>query len=201
MNILLEIASQSNRNIIIDQPNVYESTRRRKMKLFENWQRRAIVIIPTDQAYIERMSIAEKCGREICTSLVDDMKANFTLPKQCDYIDSVEYTELNEEEARKLLEIYNKEGLISRHNAVANRRLKTKQAIMKLHAGKLGSINAAASAAAAAMPRFGIRMNAPFYQPGAPYSPDPRFNRFSSPQMGNPRRGYSNQPVIIYILN
>ena len=68
MKSLLEIASQSNRNIIIDQPNVYESTKRGKMKLFENWQRRAIVIIPSDQVYIERMSIAEKSGREICTS-------------------------------------------------------------------------------------------------------------------------------------
>jgi len=68
MKSLLEIASQSNRNIIIDQPNVYESTKRRKMKLFENWQRRAIVIIPSDQVNIERMSIAEKSGREICTS-------------------------------------------------------------------------------------------------------------------------------------
>jgi len=170
------------------------------MKLFDNWQRRAIVIIPSDQVYIERMSIAEKSGREICTSLIDDMKANFTLPKQCDYIDSVEYIQLNEEEASKLLEIYNKEGLISRHSTIVNRRLKTKQAIMKLHAGKLGSINAAV-AAAAAIPRPGAyRMNAPFYQPGVPYSSDPRFNRFSAPHMGNPRRGYSNPPVkFLYI--
>jgi hypothetical protein len=44
------------------------------MKLFENWHRRAIVIMPSDQIYQERISAAEKNGKEVCTSLIDDMK-------------------------------------------------------------------------------------------------------------------------------
>ena len=108
-------------------------------------------MIPSYQAYLERIENAEKNGKEICTSLIDDMKgkfilnktikrpfykyiknlANFTLPQTCYYIDSIEYIELNEEEAKKVIELYNKEGLVNRQNAVINRRLKTKQAICK----------------------------------------------------------------------
>ena len=51
------------------------------------------------------------------------------MPKICEYLDTVEYIELGEEECVKLVEVYNKEGLVNRHNTVLNRRLKTKQAI------------------------------------------------------------------------
>lgn len=55
---------------------MYESTRRRKLNLFENWQRRAVVILPKDQVYLDRLSNAEKNGKEILISLIDDMKGN-----------------------------------------------------------------------------------------------------------------------------
>jgi hypothetical protein len=44
------------------------------MKFFENWRRCAIVIIPSNQIYLERISTAEKNGKEICQRLIDDMK-------------------------------------------------------------------------------------------------------------------------------
>lgn len=53
------------------------------------------------------------------------------------------------------------------------------------------------------MVRPGYRMPGQFhpFQQMPPYSNDPRFNRFSSPnQINTQRRGYSNPPVLNYSL-
>ena len=47
-------ASKKKRNLILDQTNVYPSARRRKMKNFKGFIRRAAVMVPDDQELIRR---------------------------------------------------------------------------------------------------------------------------------------------------
>lgn len=56
--------------------NVYVSSRRRKLKLFQDYKRKAVVLVPNDELYKERLSLAEKeDGKEISINLINDMKS------------------------------------------------------------------------------------------------------------------------------
>ena len=48
------IASKKKRNLILDQTNVYPSARRRKMKNFRGFIRRAAVMVPDDPELVRR---------------------------------------------------------------------------------------------------------------------------------------------------
>ena len=95
LNILLDVAAQSNRNIIIDQvskiaqinsrkfeyifvkyyqPNIYESTRRRKMKFFEKYKRRAVVLVPSNEVYNNCLANHNQFKNESFINLINDMK-------------------------------------------------------------------------------------------------------------------------------
>lgn len=142
MNRLIEIAAMLKRNIILDQNNVYASARRRKMKLFTGYNRKAVIIIPSDEIYKERLKKSEvNDGKEISMSAIYDMKANFCLPKVGEIFDDVEYVELKEEYAKKLIEDYNIEGPSCRMQLILNKRIKTdeekKQLNIKLNAMRL----------------------------------------------------------------
>ncbi|XP_057684810.1 heterogeneous nuclear ribonucleoprotein U-like protein 1 isoform X1 [Corythoichthys intestinalis] len=111
LNRLIEIAARKRRNYILDQTNVYGSARRRKMRPFEGFQRKAIVICPTDEDLKERtLKQTNEQGKDVPDHAVLEMKANFTLPEQCDFLEAVSYAELQCEEAEKLLKQYNDEG-------------------------------------------------------------------------------------------
>ncbi|CAC5387390.1 HNRNPUL1 [Mytilus coruscus] len=93
------------------QTNVYASARRRKMQPFEGFQRKAVVIVPTDEEYKKRVETREKDeGKDVPEKAVLEMKANFTLPEEGVLFDTVEFIELDKEEATKLVEEYVKEG-------------------------------------------------------------------------------------------
>ncbi|XP_066970819.1 heterogeneous nuclear ribonucleoprotein U-like protein 1 isoform X2 [Macrobrachium rosenbergii] len=112
LNKLLEISYQRKRNFIIDQTNVYPSARRRKMKGFPGFYRRAVVLIPDDAEFQRRTEkqIRQE-GKNVPDSAVLEMKANFTIPEVDDEIfDAVDFVELNAEEAGKLVEQYNQEA-------------------------------------------------------------------------------------------
>uniref|UniRef100_A0A673BID6 Uncharacterized protein n=1 Tax=Sphaeramia orbicularis TaxID=375764 RepID=A0A673BID6_9TELE len=111
LNRLIEIAARKRRNYILDQTNVYGSARRRKMRPFEGFQRKAIVICPTDEDLKERtLKQTNEQGKDVPDHAVLEMKANFTLPEACDFLEAVTFIELQREEAEKLLKQYNEDG-------------------------------------------------------------------------------------------
>lgn len=111
LNRLLGMASHRRRNYILDQTNVYPSAQKRKMRNFEGFVRRAIVIVPTDEEFRRRVAKREaEEGKDVPDSAVLEMKANFRLPEKGEFFDEVRYIELNENDARPLVERYNKEG-------------------------------------------------------------------------------------------
>ncbi|CAH1261466.1 HNRNPU [Branchiostoma lanceolatum] len=111
LNRIIEIACRKKRNFILDQTNVYASARRRKMTPFEGFQRKAIVVVPTDEEFKKRCEKRTSVeGKEVPDEAVLEMKANFTLPHPGDLFETVEYIELQEAEAEKLVDTYREEG-------------------------------------------------------------------------------------------
>lgn len=111
LNKMLEISARKNRNYILDQTNVYPSAQRRKMRPFEGFQRKAVVIVPTDEEFKSRCDQREKEeGKDVPDTAVLEMKANFQLPEEGTIFDKVEFIELPLAEAQVLVEQYNKEG-------------------------------------------------------------------------------------------
>ncbi|XP_012139478.2 uncharacterized protein LOC100875790 isoform X1 [Megachile rotundata] len=108
---LLEMASSRRRNYILDQTNVYPSAQRRKMKNFCGYQRKAIVLVPSEEEFKLRTANHKPIeGKEITESMLLEMKANFRAPVVGDCFDIVNWIELDQEEGTKLIEQYNKEG-------------------------------------------------------------------------------------------
>ncbi|VDN98034.1 unnamed protein product [Rodentolepis nana] len=104
----------------IEQTNVFPSAQRRKMRPFDGFQRKAIVIVPTDDEFKRRIEQRTKEeGKEVPEKAVLEMKANFEIPKPvsddpASMFDEVIFTELQREEAEKLVKEYNVEGKASR---------------------------------------------------------------------------------------
>merc|ERR1719422_1992304 len=111
---MLRAASQRRRNVIIDQTNVYPSAQKRKARPFEGFQRRAVVVVPNDETYKERVAAQTAAGnKDIPDEAIMEMKANYALPEdESDAVvpmfKDVVFTELNREEATKVIELYNK---------------------------------------------------------------------------------------------
>uniref|UniRef100_A0A3Q3WBQ3 B30.2/SPRY domain-containing protein n=1 Tax=Mola mola TaxID=94237 RepID=A0A3Q3WBQ3_MOLML len=80
LNRLIEIAARKRRNYILDQTNVYGSARRRKMRPFEGFQRKAIVICPTDEDLKERtLKQTNEQGKDVPDHAVLEMKGRNAL--------------------------------------------------------------------------------------------------------------------------
>uniref|UniRef100_A0AAY5F5Q2 Uncharacterized protein n=1 Tax=Electrophorus electricus TaxID=8005 RepID=A0AAY5F5Q2_ELEEL len=111
LNRLIQIAARKKRNYILDQTNVYGSAQRRKMRPFEGFQRKAIVICPTDEDLKERtLKRTDEEGKDVPDHAVLEMKANFVLPEAGDFLDEVIFIEQQREEADALVKQYNEEG-------------------------------------------------------------------------------------------
>uniref|UniRef100_A0A8C2DY33 Heterogeneous nuclear ribonucleoprotein U like 1 n=1 Tax=Cyprinus carpio TaxID=7962 RepID=A0A8C2DY33_CYPCA len=111
LNRLIQIAARKKRNYILDQTNVYGSAQRRKMRPFEGFQRKAIVICPTDEDLKERtLKRTDEEGKDVPDHAVLEMKANFVLPEVGEFLDDVTFVELQREEADVLIKQYNEEG-------------------------------------------------------------------------------------------
>ncbi|KAG7209903.1 hypothetical protein KM043_011499 [Ampulex compressa] len=111
LNKLIEVASSRRRNYILDQTNVYPSAQKRKMKNFNGYNRKAVIVVPTEEEFKSRIAKRkEEVGNEVPDTVLMEMKANFTAPVPGEFFDSVDWVELNEEDGRKLIEKYNKEG-------------------------------------------------------------------------------------------
>jgi len=63
--------------LYITQTNVYPSAQRRKMRGFEGFVRRAVVVVPTDEEFKRRVEKREKLeGKDVPDSAVLEMKGN-----------------------------------------------------------------------------------------------------------------------------
>ncbi|CAH1440072.1 unnamed protein product [Lactuca virosa] len=110
-NTLLTRASKTPRNFIIDQTNVYKSARKRKLKPFANFQKIAVVVFPRLEELKARSEKSfREMGKEVPAEAVNQMLANFVLPKSKDmhgtdeYFDQVIYIELNMMESNRCLD-------------------------------------------------------------------------------------------------
>uniref|UniRef100_A0A8C5QFA1 Heteroous nuclear ribonucleoprotein U like 1 n=1 Tax=Leptobrachium leishanense TaxID=445787 RepID=A0A8C5QFA1_9ANUR len=111
LNKLIQVAARRKRNYILDQTNVYGTAQRRKMRPFEGFRRRAVIICPTDEDLLDRIvKRTDEEGKDVPDSAVLEMKANFSLPEAGDFLDEVIYIELQKEEAQQLVRQYNEEG-------------------------------------------------------------------------------------------
>ncbi|XP_041266568.1 heterogeneous nuclear ribonucleoprotein U-like protein 1, partial [Onychostruthus taczanowskii] len=111
LNRLIQIAARKRRNYILDQTNVYGSAQRRKMRPFAGFQRKAIVVCPTDQELRQRtVKRTDEEGKDVPEHAVLEMKANFTLPEAGEFLDAVQFVELQRDEAAALVRQYNEEG-------------------------------------------------------------------------------------------
>uniref|UniRef100_A0A2A4JU13 B30.2/SPRY domain-containing protein n=1 Tax=Heliothis virescens TaxID=7102 RepID=A0A2A4JU13_HELVI len=108
---LLEIAKGRKRNFILDQTNVYPSAQRRKLREFDGYRRVAVVIVTDDETYRDRQKRREEAdGKEVPDGAIVDMKANFSLPDKCSWLDDVLYPELDAEQARLVVEGFHREA-------------------------------------------------------------------------------------------
>merc|ERR1719319_2123271 len=110
---MLRVAATRRRNIIIDQTNVYPNAQKRKVRPFEGFQRRAVVIVPSDEDYKARAKAQEEAeSKDVPESAVMEMKANFALPPAEDTpFSEITFIELDREEADKLVEGCKGKGL------------------------------------------------------------------------------------------
>uniref|UniRef100_A0A670Z455 B30.2/SPRY domain-containing protein n=2 Tax=Pseudonaja textilis TaxID=8673 RepID=A0A670Z455_PSETE len=108
---LVQIAPRTRRNFILDQCNVYNSGQRRKLLPFKGFLRKVVVLVPSEEDWVDRLQQREKAeGESVPESVMLEMKANFSLPDKCDYIDEVLFQELAKEEAQPLVTKYKEEA-------------------------------------------------------------------------------------------
>ncbi|KAG9452764.1 hypothetical protein H6P81_005668 [Aristolochia fimbriata] len=109
-NTLLARASKIPRNYILDQTNVYKSARKRKLKPFANYHKVAVVVFPhPNELKIRAQKRFKEMGKEVPADAVNEMLANYILPRSKNMIgsdelfDEVIFTELDREESQKHL--------------------------------------------------------------------------------------------------
>lgn len=109
---LSEIACKRRRNFILDQPHVYISDQRRKMRVFGDFKRIACIVVPKEDDYKVRIKKRlETEGKDIHDAAVNEMRANITLP-ELEYLwfNEIIYSDLEKEAAVEEVSKENERG-------------------------------------------------------------------------------------------
>lgn len=109
---LNEIACKRRRNFILDQPHVYISDQRRKMRVYGDFKRIAAIVVPSEEDYKKRTKQRlELEGKDIPDSAVNEMRANITLPElEYQWFNEILYTDLEKEAAAEEVGKENERG-------------------------------------------------------------------------------------------
>uniref|UniRef100_A0AAR2KRG0 SAP domain-containing protein n=1 Tax=Pygocentrus nattereri TaxID=42514 RepID=A0AAR2KRG0_PYGNA len=108
---LIRIAANKRRNFILDQANIYPSARKHKMLRFHGYQRRAVVVVPSDAEWRRRLQQQQQDeGVEAPEMSLLKSKVSFTLPEQGELFEDILFVELCHEEAERLLTTYKEEA-------------------------------------------------------------------------------------------
>uniref|UniRef100_A0A8C5QAE1 Uncharacterized protein n=1 Tax=Leptobrachium leishanense TaxID=445787 RepID=A0A8C5QAE1_9ANUR len=96
---LVQVAGRRKGNYIIDQCAVYSSAQYRKMKCFKGFSRKAVLFVPKEEEWKRRMELRQEEGQNYPETVLLEMKANFYVPKKCEFLNEVLYPELEVKEA------------------------------------------------------------------------------------------------------
>lgn len=109
---LNEIACQRRRNYILDQPHVYISDQRRKMRVYGDFKRIAVIVVPNEEEYKRRFKQRlDTEGKDIPEAAVSEMRANLTLPElEYQWFNEIVYADLDKEAAQAEVSKENERG-------------------------------------------------------------------------------------------
>eukprot|EP01017_Pseudomicrothorax_dubius_P037554 TRINITY_DN5519_c0_g3_i4.p1 TRINITY_DN5519_c0_g3~~TRINITY_DN5519_c0_g3_i4.p1 ORF type:complete len:435 (+),score=104.52 TRINITY_DN5519_c0_g3_i4:68-1372(+) len=115
---LLRIASKLNRNIIIDQCHAIPAHRVERIIKFHNFQKTAMVIVPTEVELHKRVIKKEKSlqkGPRFLIEAMRNFKECFSIPRYEEGFDKIEFVELPEKAAQELTVINNEIATLQVH--------------------------------------------------------------------------------------
>ncbi|XP_063294716.1 heterogeneous nuclear ribonucleoprotein U-like protein 2 isoform X2 [Pelobates fuscus] len=82
LNHLMPIAGRRRGNYIIDQCTVHDFAQKSKMKCFEHFIRKAVVVTPEEEEWKRRLALRKEEGEIYPESILLNMAANFKFPKR-----------------------------------------------------------------------------------------------------------------------
>jgi heterogeneous nuclear ribonucleoprotein U-like protein 1 len=102
---LNDIAAKRRRNYILDQPHVYTSVQRRKMRVFGDFKRVAVIVVPEEEEYKKRFKERiDKEGKDLPDHTINELKANISLPElEYKWFDEILYSDLEGEQAKEAI--------------------------------------------------------------------------------------------------